>query len=76
MDVQLRKTLKPLLDLEKIENKKVYNPFNFRGAPMVTTFVRLAGSRNQGVWKFLEKANQTDAGVCLAELEHPSLKKS
>ena len=41
----------------------------------MTTFVRSAGSQTQGVWKFLEKASQTDAGVSLAELEHPSLKK-
>ena len=42
---------------------------------MVSTFVCSAGSRNQEVWKFLEKVSQTDAGVRLAELEHSSLKK-
>ena len=42
---------------------------------MVTAFVRSAGSRTQGVWKFLEKASQTDAGVRVAELGHLSLKK-
>ena len=27
---------------------------------MVTTFVHSPGSQTQGVWKFLEKASQTD----------------
>ena len=64
----------PFHHLENIK-KKVSNPFNFSGAPMVTTFVRSAGSRTQGVGKFLEKASQIDAGVRPAELKHPSLKK-
>ena len=38
------KRFKPLLDFKKIKKKRVSNPFNFRGAPMVTTFVRLDGS--------------------------------
>ena len=42
---------------------------------MVTTFVHSAGSRTQGVWKFLEKSSQSDAGVRLAESELPSMKK-
>ena len=42
---------------------------------MVTTFVRSAGDRTRGVWKFLNTACQTDLGMKLAELEHPSLKK-
>ena len=33
---------------------------------MVTTFVHSVGSRTQGVWKFLEKASETDAGARLA----------
>ena len=73
-DFQLRKKFKPLHDLEKIKNKKVSNPFNFRGVPMVTTF-RSVGSQTQGVCDFPNKASQTDAVVRLAELEHPSLKK-
>ena len=44
-DLQLRMKLKSLLDLEKIRNKKVCNPFNFRSTLMVVTFVRLSGSR-------------------------------
>ena len=51
---QLRKALKPLLDLEKIDKKKTCYPINFRGTSIVTTFVRSAGDRTRGVWKFLE----------------------
>ena len=58
---------------EKV-NKKV-NPFNFRGVPMVITFVRLVGDRTWGVWKFLETVSQTDMGARLVELQHPSLNK-
>ena len=42
---------------------------------MVTILVRSIDSRTQRVWKFLETASQTDAGVRLAELQHLSLKK-
>ena len=42
---------------------------------MVTTFVRSAGNRTKGVWKFLSRVRQTDTGIKLAELEHSSLKK-
>ena len=74
-DHQLKKILKPLLQLEKIGKKKVNNPCNFKGAAMVTTFIRSAGDRTKGVWKFLDTVRQTDTGVKLAELEHPSLKR-
>ena len=74
-DFQLRKALKPLLSLEKIQNLNVSNPVNFRSAAMVTTFVRSAGDRTKGVWKFLSTVCQTDTGIKLAELEHSSLKK-
>ena len=74
-DYQLRKTLKPLLDLEKIQGKKICDPTNFRSAPMVTTFVRSSGDRSKGVWKFLDAVRQSDTGVVLAELEHSSLKR-
>ena len=73
-DYQLRKTLKPLLDSEKIDEKRVCNPINFRSAAMVTTFVRSAGDRTRGIWKFLNTVCQTDLGMKLAELEHSSLK--
>ena len=42
---------------------------------MVTTFVRSAGDRTKGVWKFLSTVCQTDTGIKLAKLEHSSLKK-
>ena len=42
---------------------------------MVTIFVRSAGDRIKGVWKFLSTVCQTDTGMKLAELEHSSLKK-
>ena len=74
-DHQLRTSLKSLLNLEKVNGKRVCNPTNFRGAPMVTTFIRSAGDRSKGVWKFLDTVRQTDTGVELAELEHPSLKR-
>ena len=53
----------------------IANPTNFRSAAMVTTFVRSAGDRTRGVWKFLNTVCQTDPGMKLAELEHSSLKK-
>ena len=74
-DFQLRKALKPLARLEKINDLKVSNPANFRSAAMVTTFVRSAGDRTKGVWQFLSTVCQTDTGIKLAELEHSSLKK-
>ena len=60
---------------ESKKKEKVCYLFNFRGAPMMTTYVRSAGSRTQEVGKFLEKASQTDVGVRLAELENPFIKK-
>ena len=74
-DFQLRKALKPLARLEKINDLKISNPANFRSAAMVTTFVRSAGDRTKGVWKYLSTVCQTDTGIKLAELEHSSLKK-
>ena len=74
-DFQLRKALKLLLSLEKVKELNVKNPANFRSAAMVTTFVRSAGDRTRGVWKFLNMVCQTDTGMKLAELEHSSLKK-
>ena len=72
-DFQLRKALKPLLSFEKVNNANVSNPSNFRSAAMVTTFVRSAGDRTKGVWKFLSTVCQTV--MKLAELEHSSVKK-
>ena len=75
VDYQLRKLLKPLLDQEKVQKKKISNPLKFNSAAMVTTFIRAAGDRTKGVWQFLDTVRQTDAGVKLAELEHSSLRR-
>ena len=74
-DYQLCKLLKPLLDLEKVQKKRICNPLNFTSAAMVTTFIRMAGDCTKGVWQFLDTVRQTDVGVKLAGLEHSSLKR-
>ena len=43
-DFQLRREPKPLLKFKQINNKDISNLYLFKGAPMVTTFVRSAGS--------------------------------
>ena len=73
MDLHLKISLKHLISLKTINDKDITNPYLFRGAPMVTTFVRSAGNRTRELWRFLEEASRTD--IRLAELEHPSLKK-
>ena len=73
-DFQLRKTLKPLLTFQKVQNKDISNPCLSRSAPMETTFVHSAGTRTRGVWRLIEKATRAD--IRLAEMEHPSLKDS
>ena len=62
-DYQLRKLLKPLLDLENVNKKTVCNPVNFGSAAMVTTFVGSTGDRTKGEWKFLNTVCQTNAGM-------------
>ena len=74
-DYQLRNLLKPLLDFDRINQKKICNPLNFSSVAMVTTFVRSAGDRTRGVGKFLNTVCQTDLGMKFAELDHSSLKK-
>ena len=74
-DHQVRRSLRPLLDLERINQKRTCNPVNCRSAAMVATFVRSAGDRTRGVWKFLNTVCQTDTGMKLAELEHSFLKR-
>ena len=59
---------------EKNISNNISNPYLFRGAPKVTTFVHLAGSRTKGVWSLIEKGSWVD--IRLVEMEHPSLKKS
>ena len=65
-DFQLCTALKPLLNMKLIQHKDISNPYLFRGAPMVTTFVRSAGSRTKGVWRLIEKASLAD--IRLAEM--------
>ena len=71
----IKKDVKAVTATGKSRKKKVNNPFNFKSAAMVTTFIRSAGDRTKGVWKFLDTVCQTDTGVKLAELEHSSLKR-
>ena len=71
-DFQLCRALKPLMNLDFIGKKKVANPYLFRCAPMVTTFVLSTGNRTKAVWNFHEKASWVD--IRLGGLEHASLK--
>ena len=64
--------LKSLTPLKTIDNHKdVTNPYLFRGAPIVTTYVRSAGNRTKELWRFIEETNRED--IRLAEMEHPSI---
>ena len=63
-----------MISLKAIDaHKNVTNPYLFRGAPMVTTFVCSAGSHTKGLLGFLEETSRAD--IRLVELEHPTLKK-
>ena len=73
MDHILKQTLKPLSSLKTIDSKDITDPYLFKSAAMVTTFVRLAGNRTKELWHFLEGASRAD--VMLADLRHQSLKK-
>ena len=73
MDHILKQTLKPLSSLKTIDGKDITNPYLFKNAAMVTTFVRSAGNRTKELWHFLEGASRAD--VMLADLRHQSLKK-
>ena len=73
MDHVLKKTLKPLSSLKTIDDKDITNPYLFKSAAMVTTFVRSAGNRIKELGHFLEGASRAD--VMLADLRHQTLKK-
>ena len=62
MDHILKQTLKPLVSLKKIDGKDITNPYLFKNAAMVTTFVRSAGPRTKELWHFLEGASRADVG--------------
>ena len=72
VDHLFKKTLKPLTSLKTIDNHKdVTNPYLFKGALMVTTFVHSAGNRTKELWRLIEEASRVD--IRLAEMKHPSL---
>ena len=70
---QIKTILKPLSSIKTINGKNICNPYWFRGAPIGTTFVRMASNRTRELWHFLQEASHADLRV--AELEHPSLIK-
>ena len=70
MEHILKQSLKPLSSLKTIDGKDITNPYFFKNAAMVTTFVRSAGNRTKDLWHFLEGASRAD--VMLADLRHQS----
>ena len=72
-DHQLKTLLKPLFSFKSINEKNISNPYLFRDATKVTTFVRTAGNRTRELWRFIQEASCAD--LRLAELDHSSLKK-
>ena len=73
LDHILKKALKPLFSMKKIDNIDITNPHNFKNAPMLTTFVRTAGGRTKELWQFIEEASRAD--VMLADTTNIMLKK-
>ena len=69
----LKTSLKPLRSFKKINNKDVTNPYIFKDAPMLTTFVRSAGNRTKELWNFIDEASRAD--VMLANTKNAMLKK-
>ena len=59
---------------KKINNKDVTNPYIFKDAPMLTTFVRSAGNRTKELWNFIDEASRAD--VMLANTKNAMLKKN
>ena len=52
-DFQIRKSLKPLMNLEKIQKENVYNPLNFRGAPPSSAWLASTPSQFRLSWRQL-----------------------
>ena len=73
LDHVLKKALKPLLALKTIDKADITNPYNFKNAPMLTTFVRAAGNRTKELWLFIEEASRAD--VMLADTTNAMLRK-
>ena len=69
----LKTSLKPLRSFKKINNKDITNPYIFKDAPMLTTFVRTAGNRTKELWNFIDEASRAD--VMLANTKNAMLKK-
>ena len=72
IDHHLKKTLNHLTSLKTIDQKDITNPYLFKGAHMVTTFVRSVGNRTKELWRFIEEESRAD--IRLAEMEHESHK--
>ena len=71
LEHHVKQSLRPLSGLKTIDQKDVTNPYLFKCATMVTTFVRSAGNRNKELRRFIEEASRMN--IMLAEMEHPSL---
>ena len=56
-----------------MNNEDITNPYIFKDAPMLTTFVRSAGNRTKELWNFIDKASRAD--VMLANTKNAMLKK-
>ncbi len=72
-DHVLKQSLKQLRSLKKIDEKDITNPYHFKDAPKLTTFVRLAGNRTKELWNFIDEASQAD--IMLVDTKNPMLKK-
>ena len=69
----LKTSLKPLRSFKKINNKDITNPYIFKDAPVLTTFVRSTGNRTKELWNFIDEASRAD--VMLANTKNAMLKK-
>ena len=58
---------------KKINNKDITNPYIFKDAPMLTTFVRSAGNRTKELWNIIDEASRAD--VMLANTKNAMPKK-
>ena len=68
-----KKSLTPLMSLKNVNNKKISNPYLFRGVSIVTIFGCLISYQTKELWKLIEGASLAD--MRLAEMEYPSVKK-
>ena len=59
-DHQLKTILKPLSSFKSINEKNISNPYLFRDAAKVTTFVRTAGNHTKELWRFVQEASCAD----------------